>query len=123
MDFLGDANLLSAEVSPAGDLLLPGGAALPLPAGADARPRRLRAAIRPEHVAAFAEATDGAIPATVQDVVYKGAHAELYAVTQDGSAVSARISGAGMLVATRNGDTVWLRPDPEALLLFEEDSA
>jgi hypothetical protein len=37
--------------------------------------------------------------------------------------VSARISGAGMLVATRNGDTVWLRPDPEALLLFEEDSA
>lgn len=123
MDFLGDANLFQAEVSPAGDLCLPGGATVPLPAGADARPRRLRAAIRPENVAAFAGATDGAMPATVQDVVYKGAHAELYAVTRDGAAVSARISGTGMLAVSRNGDTVWLRPDPEALLLFEEDSA
>lgn len=63
----------------------------------------------------------GAIPAEVQEVVYKGAHAELYARSPDGHALSARLPAGAIVARTGPGSRVWLRPDPAEPLLFEED--
>jgi putative spermidine/putrescine transport system ATP-binding protein len=122
LDFLGDANVWMTEVLPSTGVRLPGGAMLPLPQDADPTPRRCRAAIRPEHVAVLTTAPEhGAIPAEVQEVVYKGAHAELYARASDGTALSARLAAGAMVSQPAPGDRVWLRPDPAEVLLFQED--
>ena len=123
MYFLGDANAWPSEVLPGGVLRLPAGATASLPAGADPTPRRCRAAIRPEHLAVLAEPpAAGAIPAEVQEVVYKGAHAELYARAADGTALSARLPAGAIVARTSPGSRVWLCPDPAEVLLFEEES-
>ncbi len=122
LDFLGDANVWTTEVLPGAAVRLPGGAVVPLPPDADPTPRRCRAAIRPEHVAVLTtEPGHGAIPAEVQEVVYKGAHAELYARAADGTALSARLAAGAMVSQPGPGDQVWLRPDPAEVLLFQED--
>jgi ABC-type Fe3+/spermidine/putrescine transport system ATPase subunit len=112
MDFLGDANLLTAEVA-GGVLRLPGGVVSPLPEGVDATPRRLQLGIRPEHVTL---APDG-IEARVTEIVYKGAHTEIHAVGPDGLALSARLPAAAVTI----GDTIRLHLPPDHMILFEEN--
>jgi hypothetical protein len=63
----------------------------------------------------------GAIPAEVQEVVYKGAHAELYARAVDGTALLALLPAGAIVKRSSPGSRVWLRPDPTEVLLFEED--
>lgn len=122
MDFLGHANQWPSAVLPGAALRLPGGATAPLPPHADATPRSCRAAIRPEHVAVLEEPQGaGAIPAEVLEVVYKGAHAEIYVRAADGTALSARLPAGANVLRASPGSRVWLRPDPAEVLLFEEE--
>jgi ABC-type Fe3+/spermidine/putrescine transport system ATPase subunit len=122
MDFLGDASFLPGEVTADGRLRLPGGATLALPADANPAPRRLRLGIRPEHVGIEPEAGAGTIPARVVEIVYKGAHAALYALAQDGLPISARLAAADLARPAAIGETVHLRPDAAHLILFDEEA-
>ncbi len=125
MEFLGDANFLPAEVIEGGLLRLPGGATTPLPADVAATPRRVRLGIRPEHMGILSNATSGSIAACVTEIVYKGAHAELFAQAPApaGLALSARLLAGDLAAPAAIGQTVHLRPDPAHLILFEEDAA
>lgn len=123
MDFLGDASFLPGEVIPGGRLRLPGGAMLLLPADASPTPRRLRLGIRPEHVGIEPEAGDGTIPACVVEIVYKGAHAELYAQAEGGLPILARLAAGELVRPAAIGETVHLRPDPARVILFDEEAS
>ncbi len=120
MDFLGEANLLPAEVTASGELRLPGGATLPHGKG---RARPVRLGIRPEHVAILPAAAPGSIPARVTEIVFKGAHASLYAEGPGGVALSASLPPSALATPPGIGETAHLRPDPAHLILFEENPA
>jgi len=121
MDFLGNANLLPAEVIEGGFLRLPGGAVMALPAGVLATPRAIRIGIRPEHVAILATATEESILACVTETVYKGAHAELYAQAAAGLPISARLMDLASTPAI--GQIVHMCLSPAHMILFEENAA
>jgi len=72
-------------------------------------------------VGILAEAAPGSIPACVTEIVYKGAHAELYAQAAAGLAISARLSASDLVAPAAIGQIVHLRPDPAHMILFEED--
>jgi ABC-type Fe3+/spermidine/putrescine transport system ATPase subunit len=119
MDFLGEANFLPAVVTAEGQLLLPGGAEIP---HGDATPRAVRIGVRPEHMAILAEAAPGSIAARVLEIVYKGAHAALYAQGPEGLPLSASLPAGDLAAPPAIGETVHLRPDPARMILFEENA-
>ncbi|WP_431304781.1 ABC transporter ATP-binding protein [Sediminicoccus sp. BL-A-41-H5] len=120
MDFLGEANLIPAEVTAEGTLRMPGGAEISH-GGGNRGPVRL--GIRPEHMAILREEASGSIPARVTEIVFKGAHASLYAEGPAGLALSASLPLSALAAPPAIGETVHLRPDPAHLILFEEDPA
>ncbi|UPY36273.1 ABC transporter ATP-binding protein [Sediminicoccus sp. KRV36] len=122
MDFLGEANFLPADVTAEALLRLPGGALLGLPDGTATTPRPMRIGIRPEHMLILAEAGSGSIPARVLEIVYKGAHAALYAQGPEGLSLSASLPAGDLAAPPVIGDTVHLRPDPARMILFEENA-
>ena len=69
------------------------------------------------------EAASGSIAARVTEIVFKGAHASLYAEGPAGLALSASLPPAALAAPPAIGETVHLRPDPAHLILFEEDKA
>jgi homocitrate synthase NifV len=87
----------------------------PLPAGADARPRRLRAAIRPENVAAFAGATH--VNTTVNGLGERAGNAALEEVVVGLKQLYGFETGVDLRnfpalsrqVATASGDTIGSR--------------
>jgi putative spermidine/putrescine transport system ATP-binding protein len=119
MDFLGEANFLPAAITPEGQLRLPGGALIPQEG---ARPRPVQVGVRPEHMTILAEAAPGSIPARVLEIVYKGAHAALYAQGPEGLPLSASLPTADLAAPPGIGETVHLRPDPARMILFEENA-
>jgi len=119
MDFLGEANFLPAAITAEGQLRLPGGALIPQEG---AVPRPVRIGVRPEHMAILAKAAPGSIPARVLEIVYKGAHAALYAQGPDGLPLSANLPAGDLAAPPGIGETVHLRPDPARMILFEENA-
>ena len=77
-------------------------------------------AIRPEQVRIVATSDAGAIPATVENLVYFGTDTHYHMVLSDGAAVVARLQSGTGEDALRPGSTVGLQIAPGAAQVLED---
>jgi ABC-type Fe3+/spermidine/putrescine transport system ATPase subunit len=128
MDFLGDANFLDAEIDGfAGGAPVARtecGIRLTLPSGPVRDKARVRIGIRPENVvvAPADGAPDNRVEARVTEVIYKGAHLEIYATTSGGRALTARQPVGGIVPKSLTRDApVVLGLTSRHLVVFEAE--
>ena len=117
--FIGEMNLIPVDWS-GGRATLPSGQVWALPPDACVSPvpdGRATLAIRPERLKVVPAGTEGALPASVSEVVYAGAGTLVLARLAGGTEVRARIPSAED-GGVRPGAQVALACDPAALLLY-----
>ena len=110
--FLGNPPMNFLQLNGAGEV---GGAQFTRPGHADAQ---ALLGVRPEDIEIVGEKTTDAMQARVNVVELLGAHSQL--TTQvDGQKV--RVTAESDIVA-RHGDTLWLRPNPERIRWYDQQS-
>ncbi|WP_163851264.1 ABC transporter ATP-binding protein [Pseudooceanicola aestuarii] len=122
--FIGEMNMIPAQWDGSalalgqGQRLDPPGASLigRVPEGA------ATLALRPERLRVTAPDAPGALPATLEEVVYAGAGTLLIARLADGTEIRARVPSAG-LPALAVGDRIGLVFDADAMLVYGETTA
>ena len=114
-DFIGESNLLTGRLLGAAG---PGAhhiaiAGVEIEARGQADGAEVLVMIRPEHARVRFEATEGALPATIQETVFVGTETRLHLQLDDGAGFIALVSNAdAQSRPVERGRKVWLSIDP-----------
>ncbi len=119
-DFIGESNFLDAECVAVDDACsrfrLAGGGELSATANGGRPGERITLAVRPERVGIRADATDGALPATVENVVYFGTDTSYYLRLAGNQHFQVRVQNRdGAAPAARSGESVGVVIPPAAV--------